>query len=179
MKRVFAVFIFSTLACLAGQAQHTAETHSTTRHEPERLNNVGLFIGNTIIVQSGFNLPTLGIEYVRELRPWLGLGLITELELGSHIIKKDEDGNIITEVSREQAMLLLPVAEIRLYRGLILYGGYGVELEKNENLGLMKTGLKYRLRLHQANWEVIPDVSWDHTRLFDGVVYGFIFAYKF
>jgi len=81
-------------------------------------------------VQSGFNLPTLGAEYIRELRSWLGLGLIGELE-------------------------------------------------KNENLGLMKIGLKYRLRLHQANWAVIPDISRDHTRLFDGVVYGFIFAYKF
>ncbi len=157
---------------------HQEAIHETT-DEHESRNFLGLFAGTTIIVQSGFQLPTIGLEYVREITPRVGIGLVTELEIGSHIIQKNEDGDVVSEVNREGAFLLLPSIFINVYKGLIVTAGYGIEFEKNENLGLAKLILEYRLRMHNPDWYVLPGVSWDHTKLFDGLVYGVTFGYAF
>jgi len=157
---------------------HQEEIHETTGEE-ERSNFLGLLIGNTIFVQSGFQVPTIGLEYVREITPRVGIGLVSELEIGSHIIQKNEEGKVVSEVKREGAFLLLPSVFVRAYKGLIVVAGYGVEFEKNENLGLLKVSLEYKLRMFNPDWYVLPGVSWDHTRLFDGIVYGVTFAYAF
>ena len=57
--------------------------------------------------------------------------------------------------------------------------GYGVEFEKHENLMLSKVGIEYKFRMHDPNWIILPSVSWDHTALFDGAVYGVTCGYKF
>ena len=159
---------------LFAQLEHNEESHKV-----EHKNAAALFVGNTIISPTGFNLPTIGVEYVRELHHYVGIGLIAEVEIGSHIVQKDEEGEMISEVHREGAFLVLPSAFFRIYKGLILYAGYGVEFESHENLGLLKVGLEYKLTLQNPRWIVLPTVSWDHTKHFDGFVYGVNFAYKF
>jgi hypothetical protein len=149
------------------------------KHEAETRNEISLFLGNTIISQSGFNLPTIGVEYIRELNHFIGIGVISELEIGSHVIQKDEAGDVIGDVKREGAFLILPTAFIKVYKGLIFYGGYGVEFERNENIGLMKLGFEYKLALKNPKWLVLPNLSWDRTHLFDGFVYGVSFGYRF
>lgn len=158
-------------------AQHESIVDRNDVSQPE--NGMALFVGNTIITNSKFNLPTIGLEYSRELNHHFAIGLISEVELGSHIIQKNETGNIIAEVEREGAILVLPAVYIKVVENLLLYGGYGVEFEKNENIGLLKVGLQYKLRLKNENWVVLPNVSWDHTHLFDGIVYGVNFGYLF
>ena len=153
--------------------------HIEKSHKVEYKNTLALFVGNTIIAPSGFNLPTIGVEYVRELNHYLGFGIIAEVELGSHIVELDDDGDMISEVSREGAFLLLPSAFTRIYKDLILIVGYGVEFEDHENLGLLKIGLEYKLSLKNPRWLVLPTVNWDHTKLFNGFVYGVNFGYKF
>lgn len=69
----------------------------------------------------------------------LGFGFISEVELGSHIVQKNEDGDLISEVSRQGAFLFLPTVFFRVYKELIFNVGYGVEFETNENLGLLKS----------------------------------------
>lgn len=178
MKRT-TLFLVVLLSYTSLFAQHHNESSEKIEHDTEAANFVGLFGGNTIIVQSGFNLPTIGIEYVHELRPRVGIGLSAELELGSHVIQKNEDGDVVSEVEREGAILLLPSVFIRVYEGLTITAGYGIEFEKNENLALSKLGLEYKLRMHDPSWLILPQVSWDHTKLFDGVVYGITFGYSF
>jgi len=169
----FIILLFWGINPLLAQ-EHNEET---LEHEPR--NFLGLFIGNTIIVESSFQLPTIGVEYVRELTPTIGIGLTAELEIGSHIIQKDELGVVISEVEREAAGLILPSIFIKVYKSLIFTAGYGVEFETNENLALAKAGLEYKLRMHNPNWLILPSVSWDHTKLFNGVVYGVTFGYGF
>jgi hypothetical protein len=159
---------------LFAQIEHNEETHKV-----EHKNAAALFVGSTIISQSGFNLATIGLEYVREINHNIGIGLIAEVELGSHIVQKNEEGEMVSEVNREGALLILPTVFIRIYKGLIINAGYGVEFESNENLGLLKVGLEYRLTLQNPRWVVLPTISWDHTHLFDGFVYGVNFGYKF
>jgi hypothetical protein len=157
-------------------AQHNETKES---HETETKNDIALFVGSTIITQTGFNLPTIGIEYVREINHFMGVGVISELELGSHVIQTDDTGDLIGEVRREGAFLVLPTVFFKVKKSLVIYAGYGIEFETNENLGLLKVGLKYKLVLQNPRWVVLPDVSWDHTRLFDGFVYGVTFAHRF
>jgi len=160
-------------------AQEHNNENSKTHHTKEPSNLLGVFVGNTIIVQSAFKLPTFGIEYVRELNHRFGVGLTAEVEIGSHIIQQNEDGDIISEVKRQGAILFLPSVFIRVYKGLIVTIGYGIELEKNENLAMAKFGFEYRLRMHNPNWTILPSVSWDRTKLFDGIVYGVTTGYSF
>jgi hypothetical protein len=54
-----------------------------------------------------------------------------------------------------------------------------IEFEHNENLLITKLGIEYKLHLKQPTWYVIPSVSWDHTYLYDGGVYGITFGYGF
>ena len=156
--------------------------HHTTAQEYQKehaQNFVGFFVGNTIIVQSGFQMPTIGVEFVREVSPNIGIGIVAEYEFGSHIVQRNEGGSVISEVEREGAFLILPSAFFKIYKGLILTVGYGVELEKHENLILSKVGLEYKFQMDDPNWIILPSVSWDHTELFDGAVYGVTFGYKF
>jgi hypothetical protein len=159
---------------LFAQIEHNEESHIV-----KYKNAAALFVGNTIIAPSGFNLPTIGMEYAREINHHIGIGLIAEVEIGSHIVQKNEEGEMVSEVHREGAFLVLPTVFVRVYKGLILNAGYGVEFESHENLGLLKVGLEYKLAMHNPRWVVLPTVSWDHTKLFDGFVYGVNFGYKF
>jgi len=162
-----------------GMSPLLAQEHNEEALEHEPRDFLGAFIGNTIIVESSFQLPTIGVEYVREVTPTIGIGITAELEIGSHIIQKDELGVVISEVEREGAALLLPSIFIKVYKGLIFTTGYGIEFEKNENLALAKAGFEYKLRMHNPNWLILPSVSWDHTKSFNGVVYGVTFGYGF
>ena len=177
MNRNLIIIAVAILASNPLLAQH--ENKNIDSHSLKHKNIMGLFVGNTIITPSGFNLPTIGIEYVREVHKNIGIGLIAEVEVGSHIIQKGESGNIVSEVERESAFLVLPAVYFRVYKGLIVSAGYGVELEKSENLGLFKLSLEYKLAMKNKNWMVLPTLSWDHTRLFEGWVYGVNFAYVF
>lgn len=170
---------FVALLLLLSNSLFAQFEHNEVSHKVEHKNAAALFVGSTIIKPSGFNLPTIGLEYVREVNYFLGVGVISELEIGSHIILKSEDGTTETEVERKGAFLVLPAVFIRLHKGLILSGGYGVEFEDHENLGLLKVSLEYEFFLEHPRWIVLPTISWDHTRLFDGFVYGVNFGYVF
>lgn len=158
-----------------GANYSVAQEHKTEHPQ----NFVGFFVGNTIIMQSGFQIPTVGVEYVREISSKIGIGIVAEYEFGSHIVQKNEEGSVISEVEREGAVLILPSAFFKIHKGLIITVGYGVELEKHENLILSKVGFEYKFQMHDPNWLILPSVSWDHTNLFNGLVYGVTFGYKF
>jgi len=167
-------YIFIILIVLG--AYHSAAQEHKNEHSQ---NFVGLFVGNTFIAQSGFQIPTIGIEYIREIAPNIGVGIVAEYEFGSHIVEKNEGGNVISEVEREGVILILPSAFFKIYKGLILTVGYGVEFERHGNLAMSKVGLEYKFQMHNPNWIILPSVSWDHNKLFDGPVYGATLGYKF
>jgi len=157
-----------------GQKEHESkEVH-------ENKNIVLLFIGSTHINQSGINMPTFGVEYAHELFKNAGIGAIVEYEAGQHIIGKEEETGEEIDLTRKNSVLILPTLHYAFFNHfLILTAGYGVEIEQEENLGLLKIGLSLELKLKNPKWYVVPGVSWDHTKLFDGIVYGFSIGYAF
>jgi hypothetical protein len=176
------VILLQALFLTSLSAQHDTETISETQQEAESKNFFGLFLGNTVLYQTNIHLPTVGVEYVREIGPRLGLGAILEVEIGYEVIDDKTSTTPSTLYTRETAILFQPAIFYRLYRGFIVSAGYGVEFENTEDeelLGLFKVGVEYRLRMQNPHWFVLPSLSWDHTSRYDGVVYGLVFAYKF
>lgn len=156
-------------------AQEHKENHKSNSTAFHHKNDIAGFFGATYIIESGFLLPTIGLEYVRKINSFIGIGIIGEVELGSHIITIDEHSHEKTEINRETAFLLLP--SIYFITGNFVFsGGYGIEFEKNENLVLTRLSLMYILELKNELWFVVPSFSWDHTKHFNGLVYGFSIA---
>ncbi|MCF6352649.1 MAG: hypothetical protein L3J06_06530 [Cyclobacteriaceae bacterium] len=182
MKPLIFIVFFSLGVCLSvnlfAQEHENTDTHQV-EEEHERQNFAAFFVGNTIIAQSKYQMPTIGLEYIREINHRIGIGIVVELEIGSNIIQKNEKGNIIAEVQRQSAFLVLPTVFFKVYKDLTVTIGYGIEFEKNENLALGKIGLEYAFKMHNPNWLILPSVSWDHTKVFDGVVYGVTVGYLF
>jgi hypothetical protein len=176
MKRTVIVFALCLMQAMPLFAQSEDKKAEHTLHHH---NVVALFVGNTLIKPSGFNLPTIGIEYIRELNHHIGIGFMAEAEIGSHIIQVNENNGNVTELDRSGAILLIPAIFARVYKGLIVSVGYGVEFEDNENLGLLKVSLEYKLAMKNERFIVLPTVSWDHTNRFEGWVYGVNFGYLF
>ena len=180
--KVLYVILLSTLITTAVPAQHPSESSQTESSKTETKNFIGLFLGNTVLYQTNIHLPTVGLEYVREITPRFGIGFGAEVEIGYEVINDKTSPNPATLYYRKTAILVQPALFYNPYKGLIVYAGYGAEFEDAEDekvLGLLKIGIEYRLRMHNPNWLVLPSLSWDHTSHYDGVVYGLVFAYKF
>ena len=167
---------FNSLIAQEHPVAHTSSIKDS--HHFSHKNEIAGFAGATYIFHSGFVLPTFGVEYVRNINSFLGIGVIAEIEVGSHIIGEDERSHQQQEISRESAFLLLPALYFKT-GNFVSSIGYGVELEKSENLGLLKISAMYILELQNEKWIVIPSISWDHTSKFDGLVYGFGVARRF
>lgn len=161
---------------LLGQNSHNEA--SKGKESLHHKNDLAGFIGATYIFETGFVLPTFGVEYVRKINSHIGIGAIAEIEVGSHIISMNEETLEEDEVSRESAFLIAPTVYF-MAGNFIGSIGYGVELEKNENLALLKISAMYALPLKNENWIFVPNVSYDYTSRFCGLVYGFSVARSF
>lgn len=155
--------------------------HDSEHPEESKAKNVVLvFIGSTHIVQSGINMPTFGIEYGHRIFKNIAIGGIIEYEAGQHIIMKDDHSHgEEVEITRKNSLLIIPSVYYIIDHLVVISIGYGIEFEEDENLGLLKIGLGAELQLKNPRWLFYPNISWDHTSHFDGIVYGFSVGYGF
>lgn len=167
-------------------------TKQTTENERESKNAFGVFFGNTVVYQTNIHLPTVGVEYAREIKInrknpdkkpiRFGLGLIVEEEIGYEVYSQDKtQSGAKPAYERNSALLISPALFINVYKGLIVTLGYGVEYEHVENFKeqLFKLGVEYKLEMKKPGFYILPSLSWDHTNYYDGVVYGMIFSFDF
>jgi len=148
-------------------------------HEKSRLKNVVLvFAGSTHIVQSGINMPTFGVEYGHRILKNIAIGGIIEYEAGQHIIMHQANGEDV-DITRTNSLLIIPTVYYIVHHLVVFSFGYGLEIETEDNLALLKVGMGLELQLKNPRWIVYPNVSWDHTSHYDGIVYGFSLGYGF
>jgi len=187
--------IFLILALSISQLSIIAQEHSgteATENEKEAKNVFGVFFGNTVVYQTNIHLPTVGVEYAREIKIKrknpdkkpikFGLGLIVEEEIGYEVYAQDKtQTGAKPAYERNSALLISPALFINVYKGLIVTLGYGIEYEHVENFKeqLFKFGLEYKLEMKKPGFYILPSLSWDHTNYYDGVVYGMVFAFDF
>ncbi len=175
-----AIFFYSLAACSqeSESHKHTEQAHTARDAHEGSKNEVMLYYGSTYFFRSGFNLPTVGLDYSRKVNGFMAVGLILDYEIGSHVIQVSEH-DTVGEANREGAILLLPMMSFRVVADLTMFAGYGVEFERSETLGLLRAGIGYKVHFKNPKFMVEPYFAWDHTTRYDALVYGVSFGIEF
>ena len=104
-------------------------------------------------------VPSVGLDLEYWFNQKWGIGSHNDLEL----VNFEVEGRAGTFIERETPVLLTLDALWKPWKGLVLLAGPGVELEKTENLFVMRGGLEYELELG-SHWDVAPTVFYDYRK---------------
>jgi len=161
--RVGVIAIIS-LASTTAWAQEIGEADHV--HDKIKRFRVSAAIGHTFLPKKtrlGTDLavlPTFNFDIEYWFSSRLGAGFHNDLELVTFQVKNLPDDVII---EREYPILITFDLIYRLHKGLTIYGGPGVEFEKNENFFVTRLGLEYEIELHRG-WDVYPTIFYDMRR---------------
>lgn len=112
---------------------------------------------NTRVGKEFVNLPGINLDLEYWMSHKLGLGLHNDLELVHFEVRSEEEDVII---ERDYPVLITLDVIYRAYKGLTLYAGPGVELEKNENYFVSRVGMEYEIEISKG-WDVHPTLFYD------------------
>jgi opacity protein-like surface antigen len=108
---------------------------------------------------NGFLLvPTFCFNYDHFIGNKWGIGLHTDILLQQYKVESHGNG---TELVRENPVALTAILSFRPYERWTLFGGYGVEIERNKNIDLFRFGLEYGVPLNDG-WELGFALEYDH-----------------
>lgn len=146
---------------------HTLE-HSENNHK-EGKHIVAASIGYTYIPKGaslhghdndkGFFVPTIGLDYFYEVAHKWEIGLMLDFELDHYVITSKD-------LERENALLVIGVGSYEFARGWHVLGGGGIELEKNENVAVIRLGVEKKFELPN-HWSIGPSFLWDLKKDYD------------
>ena len=133
---------------------------SETDEEPLLRNQVSLSIGHSLIPSAeelsnnrkNLLVPTWGFSYEFSFSERFMIGLKSEIEASNYIITDEND----SELERDFSVSLCLYAGYKIYKGLTLFAGPGVEFEKDENLSLGQFGVLYDIELPRG-WALAPE----------------------
>jgi len=94
----------------------------------------------------GIFITTLGIDYFRKIHSKWELGIMADLELGEYVV-------INKDLNRENALLITGMASYKLTDHVNLLAGAGLEIEKHENLAIIRLGTEYAINL-KKEWSI-------------------------
>lgn len=101
-------------------------------------------------------LASWSLNYDYQIGARWGIGLQTDLVLEKFIVEENEK-----EVEKEKPITIVPVAIFKPGRHFSFIAGGGIELEKEENLGLSRVGIEYGCELPKG-WEAGVALVWDN-----------------
>lgn len=138
-------FILLLLLPLIGFTQESStidhNVHSKSFH------GITLVMANTLVPNSFIDntadvivVPTFGFNYDYQFNSTWGIGIHTDIILQEY--KIETHGNH-EEVVRENPISISGIAFYKPHHRWKIIGGYGVEIEKNENFQLLKAGVEY------------------------------------
>ncbi len=162
---VMLVFISAPLA---------AQEHE--EHEPLKRHQKALFTGYTWVPKGDPHegdskgtvvAATIGIDYSFWISHKFGVGLYNDFELTSYVVETSEG----TSLPREYAYVGAAVGIYEAARGLELYAGPGVELEKHENFYVLKVGAEYAFAVAQG-WATGVAFGYDFKDEYDSGALG-------
>jgi len=159
--RVFisAAFLLFSSASYAQQqpVQSQAEEHEELKHFRGSVVLYHTYIGTkTIEGKDLLIVPSIGLDLEYWFSHTWGIGSHNDLELISFEVEEEEG----TFFERETPVLLTLDALWKPWRGLVVLTGPGIELEKEENFFVVRTGLEYELELG-SHWDVSPTIFYD------------------
>ena len=143
-------------------AQEEANTH------PEEKHLIALSLGYTHIPKggeahhaeaTGVFVPSIGLDYFYKIHRKWEIGMMADAEFGEYII-------VHKELNRENAFLLAGVGAFKITNHWAVFGGAGIEIEKNENLAVLRLGTDYSFSLGKG-WLVAPSFIYDLKEGYD------------
>ena len=120
-----------------------------------------LLIGHTLIPDEHagehFFIPSWGLDLEYWFQEHWGMGLHSDVELESYVVFH-QNGSELME--RNLPVVVTLDALFKPWRGLVLQVGPGIELERSENLPLVRMGLEYEIELRN-HWDLSPTIFYD------------------
>lgn len=162
MGKQFFYFSCACFLCLAWRvdAQHK-EKHE--HHPPYQ--KITMVMANSIVtnnIDEGNNdiliIPTIGLNYDYWFHKKWGIGLHNDILLQQYKIERHHDQR---ELVRENPVAICAILSFEPFPRWILMGGYGLELEKNQNINLFRFGIEYGIPLKDS-WELGFNFEYDH-----------------
>ena len=101
----------------------------------------------------GVFIPSLGLDYFRQIHPRWEIGIMTDLDLGEYVIFEKE-------LNRKNALVATAIVAFNLTRHLNLFAGGGMEFEQHHNLGVIRLGTEYAFKL-KKDWVISPGFFFD------------------
>jgi hypothetical protein len=134
-----------------GDAQEHENAHEGSSHRITMVMAYS-FLKNQIDASTNDILvaPTFGLNYDYLFHPRWGVGLHTDIVLQQFKVEKHHDQ---VELTRENPVAVCAVGLFSPLPSLVLLAGYGIELEKHENIQLLRFGVEYGFHL-PGNWEL-------------------------
>ena len=105
-----------------------------------------------------FVIPTFGINYDYFFHKRWGIGVHSDIILQQFKIERH---NSRQEIVRQNPIALCAIVSFKPHPRWTIMGGYGIELERNENINLYRFGLEYGIPLPD-NWELGLGAEYDH-----------------
>ena len=102
-------------------------------------------------------VPSIGLDIEYWFNKKWGIGFHNDLELESFEIEKDQQFFI----EKEFPVVLTFDALWKFFKEWILVFGTGVEIEKAENLFIIRAGLEYEVEFGN-HWDVAPTIFYDY-----------------
>ncbi len=158
MKGLITIVIFLIVFIPYSNAQHS-ENEGNASHDKHQgvTHKVTLVMANSFmknqVDESSNNIlvvPSYGLNYDILFHHKWGVGVHTDVVLQQYKVEK-HDGH--EELIRENPVALCAVGLFKPIPALTLIAGYGIELEKHENIQLFRFGVEYGFHL-PGNWEL-------------------------
>jgi hypothetical protein len=140
-----------------------AQEAPTEDYEHHRRFRVSAAIGhtylpkNTRVGKEFVNLTSFNLDLEYWMSHKVGVGLHNDLELLHFEVRSQEEDVII---EREYPVLITFDVIYRVYKGLTIYAGPGIEFERNEDYFVSRFGMEYEIEISRG-WDVHPLFFYD------------------
>ena len=172
------VLIILPFLTFRGFCQHK-EGHDMESVHEAAFHKISLVVANSLITNSAENInkllivPTFGFNYDYWWNSKWGIGLHSDIVLQQYKVERHDNQNLL---ARENPIALCAIVSYEPFPRWILMGGYGIELEKNENINLFRFGLEYGIPL-KDHWELGFSIEYDHKiNTYSSIMFGVAFS---
>lgn len=100
-------------------------------------------------------VPTIGVDYFRELNEKWFIGVVLDLEFGNYLVNFKRE-----ELERESAFVVGALAGYEVLENWAFMAGPAIEFEKNKNLFVFRASTEYRFKL-ENDWAILPSLNYD------------------
>jgi hypothetical protein len=118
-------------------------------------------------------VPTFGFNYDYFLSSKWGLGLHSDILLQQFKVEKHGSHE---EIIRENPVALVGMLLFKPHHRWTLMAGYGIEIEKHDNIQMIRTGVEYGIELPK-HWELGFSLEFDYKiKTYSSLMFGVTFS---